>query len=139
MLRQGKASADPGHLGCADAVVRAMLPYTRGTVQDLRRALGMAPRTLEEHLQAQASSFQRIRDGTRGSGRVLPAPIAQVTSKVADVLGYAELSVLSRCFRRWHDIAARQWRTPARAREGRRGGLNPLRRCGRHRRPVSGR
>ncbi len=119
VLRQGEAASDPGLLSRAGAVVRAMLPYSRCTLQDLSRALGMAPRTLQEHLQAQGSSFQQIRDAARAdlAGRYLRESRMSL-SQVADVLGYAELSVFSRCFRRWHGVSARRWRTEARARDG---------------------
>lgn len=118
VLRQGETTADPGLLLRADAVVRAMLPYSRCTLQDLSRALGMAPRTLQEHLQAQGSSFQQIRDAARAdlAARYLRESRMSL-SQVADVLGYAELSVFSRCFRRWHGMSARQWRSDARARD----------------------
>lgn len=111
VLRQGEASADPGLTSRADAVVRAMLPYSRCTLQDLSRALGMAPRTLQEHLQAQGGSFQQIRDAARAdlAARYLRESRMSL-SQIADVLGYAELSVFSRCFRRWHGMPARQWR-----------------------------
>lgn len=111
VLRDEGAGPDPGLVARADSIVRAMLPYSRCTLQDLSRALAMAPRTLQEHLQAQGSSFQKIRDGARAdlAARYLRESRMSL-SQIADVLGFAELAVFSRSFRRWHGTTARQWR-----------------------------
>jgi AraC-like DNA-binding protein len=111
-----EGGADPGLVARVDAVVRAMLPYSRCTLQDVSRALSIAPRTLQERLQAQGSSFQKIRDAARAelAARYLRDSRMSL-SQIADVLGFAELAVFSRCFRRWHGTTAREWRAAARA------------------------
>jgi AraC-like DNA-binding protein len=111
-----EGGADPGLVARADAVVRAMLPYSRCTLQDVSRALSIAPRTLQERLQAQGSSFQKIRDAARAelAARYLRDSRMSL-SQIADVLGFAELAVFSRCFRRWHGTTARAWRAAARS------------------------
>ena len=115
VLRHEDGGPDPGLVARADAVVRAMLPYSRCSLQDVSRALAMAPRTLQEHLQAQGSSFQQIRDAARAdlAARYLRESRMSL-SQVADVLGFAELAVFSRCFRRWYGMTASQWRAAAR-------------------------
>lgn len=115
VLRHEGGGPDPGLVARTDAVVRAMLPYSRCTLQDVSRALSMAPRTLQEHLHAQGSSFQKIRDTARAelAARYLRDSRMSL-SQIADVLGFAELAVFSRCFRRWHGTTARQWRATAR-------------------------
>lgn len=110
-----EGGGDPGLVARTDAVVRAMLPYSRCTLADVSRTLSMAPRTLQEHLKAHGSSFQKIRDTARAelAARYLRDSHMSL-SQVADVLGFAELAVFSRCFRRWHGTTAREWRAAAR-------------------------
>lgn len=115
VLRTEQEPVDPGLVERVDSVIRAMLPYARCTLPDLSRALGMAPRTLQEHLQARGRSFQDIRDAVRAdlAAKYLRDSRLSLT-QIADVLGFAELAVFSRCFRRWHGTSARQWRVAAR-------------------------
>lgn len=115
VLRAEQEPIDPGLVQRVDAVIRALLPYSGCTLSDLSRALGMAPRTLQEHLQAQGSSFQAIRDSVRAdlAAKYLRDSRLSLT-QIADVLGFAELAVFSRCFRRWHGTSARQWRAATR-------------------------
>lgn len=119
VLRHESGAPDPGLVARVDGVVRAMLPYSRCALQDVSRALSMAPRTLQERLQSQRTSFQKIRDTARAelAARYLRDSRMSL-SQVADVLGFAELAVFSRCFRRWHGTTARQWRAAARSTPG---------------------
>lgn len=112
---RNESGGDPGLVARTDAVVRAMLPYSPCTLEDVSRALSMAPRTLQEHLKANGSSFQKIRDTARAelAARYLRDSRMSL-SQVADVLGFAELAVFSRCFRRWYGVTAREWRAAAR-------------------------
>ncbi|MGQ0697368.1 MAG: AraC family transcriptional regulator [Panacagrimonas sp.] len=114
VLRQQGEPTDPGLVERADGVVRALLPYASCTLADLGRALGMAPRTLQEHLQAQGHSFQQIRDAARAdlAAKYLRHSRMSLT-QIAEVLGYSELSAFSRSFRRWHGVPARSLRTPS--------------------------
>lgn len=120
ILRQQEGPADPGLIERVDGMVRAMLPYARCNLADLSRALGMAPRTLQEHLQVQGRSFQQIRDAARAD---LAAKYLQHSrlslSQIAEILGYSELSAFSRSFRRWNGGSARSVRAAARAGRGR--------------------
>ncbi len=112
MLRLQGEPTDPGLVERVDGVVRALLPYAPCTLVDLGRALGMAPRTLQEHLHAQGHSFQAIRDAARAdlAAKYLRHSRMSVT-QIAEVLGYSELSAFSRSFRRWHGVSARSLRT----------------------------
>lgn len=114
VLRLEQEPVDPGLVERVDSVVRAMLPYTRCTLADLGRALGMAPRTLQEHLQAQGRSFQEIRDAVRAdlAAKYLKHSRLSLT-QIAEMLGYSELSAFSRSFRRWHGVSARSLRASA--------------------------
>lgn len=114
VLRLEQEPVDPGLVERVDSVVRAMLPYARCTLVDLGRALGMAPRTLQEHLQAQGRSFQQIRDAVRAdlAAKYLRHSRLSLT-QIAELLGYSELSAFSRSFRRWHGTSARNVRASA--------------------------
>lgn len=114
VLRMEQEPVDPGLVERVDSVVRAMLPYTRCTLADLGRALGTAPRTLQEHLQAQGRSFQQIRDAARAdlAAKYLKHSRLSLT-QIAELLGYSELSAFSRSFRRWHGVSARSLRAAA--------------------------
>lgn len=114
VLRTEQEPVDPGLVERVDGVIRAMLPYSRCTLSDLSRALGMAPRTLQEHLQARGRSFQDIRDAVRAdlAAKYLRDSRLSLT-QIADVLGYSELSAFSRSFRRWHGVPARSLRRAA--------------------------
>lgn len=116
VLRLEQEPVDPGLVERVDSVVRAMLPYTRCTLADLGRALGMAPRTLQEHLQGRGRSFQQIRDAARAdlASKYLRHSRLSLT-QIAEMLGYSELSAFSRSFRRWHGVSARSLRTAAMA------------------------
>lgn len=114
VLRTEREPVDPGLVERVDGVVRALLPYARCTLADLSRALGMAPRTLQAHLQAQGRSFHDIRDAARAdlAAKYLRDSRLSLT-QIADVLGYSELSAFSRSFRRWHGVPARSLRRQA--------------------------
>lgn len=114
VLRAEREPVDPGLVERVDAVIRALLPYARCTLADLSRALGMAPRTVQEHLQAQGRSFQDIRDAVRAdlAAKYLRDSRLSLT-QIADVLGYSELSAFSRSFRRWHGVPPRSLRRGA--------------------------
>ena len=110
MLRQEQDS-DPGLVERVDGLVRAMLPYASCTLADIGRALGMAPRTLQEHLQAQGRSFQDIRDTVRADlARKYLKHSSLSLAQIAEILGYSEPSAFSRSFRRWHGVSARSVR-----------------------------
>lgn len=114
VLRLQGEPADPGLVERVDGVVRALLPYAPCSLADLGRALGMAPRTLQEHLQAQGRSFQQIRDAARAdlAAKYLRHSRMSLT-QIAEILGYSELSAFSRSFRRWHGVPARSLRSRA--------------------------
>lgn len=116
VLRTEQEPIDPGLVERVDGVIRALLPYARCTLADLSRALGMAPRTLQEHLHSRGRSFQDIRDQVRLdlAAKYLRDSRLSLT-QIADVLGYSELSAFSRAFRRWHGVSARSLRQRAMA------------------------
>lgn len=111
MLKAGQGESDPGLVERIDGLVRVMLPYASCTLADVARALGMAPRTLQEHLQAKGRGFQEIRDSVRAdlSQKYLRHSSLSL-AHIAEILGYSEPSAFSRSFRRWHGVSARSLR-----------------------------
>lgn len=108
VLRMEQEPADPGLVERIDGLVRTMLPYARCTLTDVGRALGMAPRTLQEHLQAQGRTFQQIRDSARADLAAKYLRNSRLSlAQIAEILGFSELSAFSRWFRRWHGTSAR--------------------------------
>lgn len=111
LLQMPSAAADDAIAGRVDGAIRAMLPYRRCTLADVGRVLGMAPRTLQEHLQGRGDSFQKIRDAVRAdlAGKYLRHSRMSL-AQISQILGYSELSAFSRSFRRWHGVTARSLR-----------------------------
>lgn len=98
-----------------EGIVRALLPFSACTLPEVSKAMGMAHRTLQEHLQHAGKSFVQIKDGVRADLamkylRHSNMPAAQIS----DVLGYADVTSFSRSFRRWHGCSAREVRGPLR-------------------------
>jgi AraC-like DNA-binding protein len=71
-------------------------------ISAVAEALGMNARTLQRRLQAEGLRYQAIVDAARGSlaRRALAAP-GRSLEEIAESLGYADVSSLSRAFHRW--------------------------------------
>lgn len=82
----------------------------------IARELRLHPRTLHRRLRAEGKSFETIKDEVR---RDLALTLLQDTdtplTRIAERLGYAETSVLSRSCMRWFAAPPRQLRARARA------------------------
>jgi AraC-like DNA-binding protein len=97
-----------------ESVVRTLMPYAPCTIDEVARALGLPPRTLQDHLQQQGSSFSRIKDAVRADLAMKYLRHSRLgIGQIAEVLGYADLSAFSRSFRRWHGQSARAVRARA--------------------------
>lgn len=95
-----------------ESVVRASLPFGPCGLKDVSQALGLTERTLQEHLQAQGRSFKDIKDAVRADLALKYLRHSELSlAEIAEILGYSELSALSRAFRRWHGRSARALRS----------------------------
>lgn len=103
ILRLDGVPRDLGLIEQVDAIVRVMLPYTHCDVITVSETIGMAPRTLQDHLQAQGTSFKAVKDAVRAdlARKYLTSSSLSLT-QIADILGYSEVSAFSRSFRRWY-------------------------------------
>jgi AraC-like DNA-binding protein len=114
MLRLDHDRPDPGLAARVEGVVRALLPYAPCTLHDVSRVLGMAPRTLQEHLANGGRSFKSVRDAVRGDLALKYLQHSSLSlSEIADILGYTSLSSFSHSFRRWHGQSATSLRQHA--------------------------
>lgn len=95
-----------------EAIIRALMPYAPCGVKDVGHALQMAPRTLQLRLKkADAPSFVEIRDAVRSdlASKYLRHSKLSVV-QIAEILGYADSTSLSRSFRKWHGRSLREVR-----------------------------
>lgn len=86
--------------------VRQALRRTLGTPQNgkagVAALLGMHPRTLQRRLDAERTSFERLRDDVRRETALRYLCETRIPlSQLAGLLGLSEQSALSRCCRRW--------------------------------------
>ncbi|CAB5716061.1 Arabinose-binding domain of AraC transcription regulator, N-term [Delftia tsuruhatensis] len=106
----GGPGADTGEQvqSLLDNLVRAGMADL-GTVA---RMLGLHTRTLQRRLQAQGIVFEALRDGARRAwaGQLLAQPGLSL-GQIAQLLGYADQSVLTRACQRWFGRAPRQLRS----------------------------
>ncbi len=109
MLRQ--EYGDPDIAERVESVVRAILPFGPCGVEEAGRALGMSVRTLQRQLDQEARSFRTIKDRVRADlARKYVLHSRLSLAEISEILGYAELSVFSHAFKRWHGMAARDVR-----------------------------
>jgi AraC-like DNA-binding protein len=107
--RFGGAAA-PMHVQVRAWIVR-LLETDRCSNDDISARLGVHPRTLHRRLKAEGRSFESIKDDVR---RDVALRFIQETDHsftfIAEKLGYAEQSVLTRSCLRWFDAAPSQLR-----------------------------
>lgn len=93
------------------SVIRASLLTGDASIRQIASHLSLSPRTLRRRLSAQQTSFETLLEKTRFelSCHLLENSTASMT-QIADLLGYAHSSALSRAFRRWTGLSPRDWR-----------------------------
>lgn len=97
-----------------DEVRRYIVGALRGgpSVEDCAAGLALGVRALQRKLAAQGTSFYELFDRTRCELALhyLPQDHLSLT-EIAALLGYAELSIFSRAFRRWTALSPRSYRS----------------------------
>jgi AraC-like DNA-binding protein len=93
------------------SVIRASLLAGDASARRVASRLGLSPRTLRRRLSGQQTSFAALVDSTRFEVAcyLLEHSTASLT-QIADLLGYAHCSALSRAFRRWAGLSSGEWR-----------------------------
>lgn len=95
-------------------VLRAQLLYGNCSGDEVARALQMHRRTLNRHLKAEGTTFQRILDQVRFEVACQLLANSRISlDDVAATLGYAGVSPFMRTFRRWSGTTPARWRRTA--------------------------
>jgi AraC-like DNA-binding protein len=103
-------AGDSGFAGQVGLVIARRLGRSPVSLEKVADAMGIAPRSFQRRLAAENIAFrdilrqqrQRVAEGLISTGRV---PV----SHIAEVLGYAESTVLSRAFKGWTGTSPRNY------------------------------
>jgi AraC-like DNA-binding protein len=100
---------EAGRLTCRVAVENAivpLLPHGKARADEIARQLGMSLRTLERRLRSEGLTFVTVLDRLRAdlARRYLQDADLPI-SKIAWLLGYAEVSAFDHAFKRWNGKA----------------------------------
>jgi AraC-like DNA-binding protein len=93
------------------AIIARRLAGDECTNEQVASALGLHPRTLQRRLREEGECFESLKDSVRRdiALRYLMQPDLPLT-RVAELLGYSEASVLSRSCARWFSASPKQLR-----------------------------
>lgn len=98
-----------------EAVVRSLMPYAPCTIGEVSRALDLPTRTLQLRLQQEGTSLTQVRDIVRADLASKYLHHSELSAaRIAEILGYADVTSLSRSFRRWNGVSLREQRARAR-------------------------
>lgn len=93
------------------SVLGNLVRVGKANLAAVARALGLHPRTLQRRLQAEGAVFEDLRDKARKTWtRQLLAQPRLSLGQIAQLLGYADQSVLTRACQRWFGATPRQLR-----------------------------
>ncbi|QUW66241.1 AraC family transcriptional regulator [Pseudomonas synxantha] len=91
--------------------VRQMLQYGEPKLSDAAREMNVTPKLLQTKLRDEGTSFSQILDQVRKEIASFYLKHSQLSaSELTTLLGYSEISVLSRATKRWFGIASQQLR-----------------------------
>jgi len=93
-----------------EKLIRGFLSTGECTLSRVAKFMSMSVRSLQNHLEAEHTSFQLLLDQVRRelSIKHLSEGRVQLT-QLAYILGYSELSAFSRSFKRWYGTSPRNW------------------------------
>lgn len=91
-------------------LLRHLLPGGRTTTEKIAACLAIQPRTLQQWLAHEGTSFQQLLDETRQemASQYLTNPAISI-AQMAGLLGYSSASGLARAFNRWFGISPLEW------------------------------
>ncbi|MGH8797821.1 MAG: AraC family transcriptional regulator [Caldimonas sp.] len=95
-------------LARVESVVRALLPFSSCSIDEVASAVSVSSRTLQRQLAAGGATFQQLRDRVRAdlALKYLRQSALQL-GQISEILGYSEPSAFTRSFRRWHGCSPR--------------------------------
>ena len=74
------------------------------------KAVSLSPRTLQNHLQVEGTSFTHIADQVRRGRATQALHQGQTIREISAMLGYSEPRSFHRAFRRWFNTSPETWR-----------------------------
>lgn len=98
-------------------LVRNFLSAGHASHTEIARALSVHPRTMQRRLAAEGVTFEELVDAVRQEQflELVGLDMAPGMTQIAHILGYAEVSVLTRSCKRWFGATPRQMRQRAQA------------------------
>jgi len=91
--------------------IRALLPTGDCSLENISAMLDLHPRVLQKKLKKNQSSFSALLEKTRSEIACNLIAHSHISlTELALQLGFAELAVFSRSFKKWHGISPNQWR-----------------------------
>ncbi len=92
-------------------IIRARLAERNLSITTVAGQLGVSRRSLNRRMGKRRTTFaELLRSARFGTARQLLVESATPLARIATAIGYAELSVFSRMFRRWSGVSPREWR-----------------------------
>ena len=91
--------------------ISSLLPISECTLDNVAKLLDLHPRILQRRLSKQGTGFQPLIDETRLN--IAKNSLRHSNASLTDLalnLGFAELSVFSRAFKRWTGASPSEWR-----------------------------
>jgi AraC-like DNA-binding protein len=92
-------------------IIEGLLPKGQCSLQAVAHLLGLKERSLQRRLKREATTFQRVLDQARQSiaQQYLKTTATDLTV-LAQLLGYADLSIFSKAFKKWFGISPSQYK-----------------------------
>jgi AraC-like DNA-binding protein len=108
----GRQSRTPqAALSRIEGAIRSLMPFSACSIGEVAGAIATSPRTLQRQLAENGTTFQNVRDQIRAdlALKYLRQSTLQL-GEISEILGFAEPSVFTRSFRRWHGCTPREAR-----------------------------
>ena len=108
----GRQSRTPqAALSRIEGAIRSLMPFSACSIGEVAGAIATSPRTLQRQLAENGTTFQKVRDQIRAdlALKYLRQSTLQL-GEISEILGFAEPSVFTRSFRRWHGCTPRDAR-----------------------------
>ena len=94
-----------------ESAVRALLPFSSCSIDEVASAVSASSRTLQRQLAAGGTTFQGLRDRVRADLALKYLRQSRLPfAEISEILGYSEPSAFTRSFRRWHGCSPREAR-----------------------------
>ncbi|MES2017510.1 MAG: AraC family transcriptional regulator ligand-binding domain-containing protein [Pseudomonadota bacterium] len=97
-----------------ESVLRSLIPFGPCDLAVVARTMRLSRRSLQRHLAHDDTNFNQLLDAVRADLAIHYLKQSDLAiSDIAEILGYAESSVLTRAFQRWYGVSPRAARNGA--------------------------